>query len=164
MPDKVVVENNSLGKCTPLTCKAIVDPLEGGGGIIGGGGRGGGGSTKPANTANAAKEPVRFIEGVTVKDIKTGQTFSGTVDLKPTLDRIASGGTNPHRNDGSVFKNLPDRTTGNSGLPTQPTGYYKEYVHPTPNISGPGPQRVIVGQNGEAYYTNDHYTTFIKIR
>ncbi|WET14953.1 ribonuclease domain-containing protein [Yersinia intermedia] len=135
-----------------------------GGGIRGGGGRGGGGSTKPVNTANATKESVRFIEGVTVKDIKTGQSFSGTVDLKPTLDRISSGGTYPHRNDGSVFKNLPDRTTGVSGLPTQSAGYYKEYVHSTPNISGPGPQRIIVGQNGEAYYTNDHYKTFIKIR
>uniref|UniRef100_UPI001C937AFB VENN motif pre-toxin domain-containing protein n=1 Tax=Yersinia similis TaxID=367190 RepID=UPI001C937AFB len=116
------------------------------------------------NPVNVAKNPVRFIEGVTVKDIKTGQTFSGTVDLKPTLDRIASGGTYPHRNDGTVFKNLPDRDTSKIGLPSQPIGYYKEYVHPTPNISGPGPQRVIVGKNGEAYYTNDHYKTFIKIK
>lgn len=128
---------------------------------IGGAIAGGRGSAKPVHIAN---ESVRFIEGVTVKDIKTGQTFSGTVDLKPTLDRIASGGTNPHRNDGSVFKNLPDRITGQSGLPIHPTGYYKEYVQPTPNISGPGPQRIIVGQSGEAYYTNDHYKTFIKIR
>ena len=153
---KGVAENNALGKCTSLTCKVIVDPLEGG--------RGGRGSAKPVNTADVTKEPVRFIEGVTVKDIKTGQTFSGTVDLKPTLDRIASGGTYAHRNDGSVFKNLPDKITGKSGLPTQPAGYYNEYVHPTPNISGPGPQRIIVGGNGEAYYTNDHYKTFIKIR
>lgn len=62
------------------------------------------------------------------------------------------------------LKNLPDRATGKSGLPTQPTGYYKEYVNPIPNMSGPGPQRVIVGKNGEAYYTSDHYKTFIKIR
>ncbi|MEQ9968626.1 hemagglutinin repeat-containing protein [Pectobacterium carotovorum] len=124
------------------------------------GGMGKGGKT----SENSVKNPVRFIEGVTVKDIKTGQIFSGTVDLKPTLDRIASGGVYPHRNDGTVFKNLPDRGTGKIGLPSQPIGYYKEYVHPTPNISGPGPQRVIVGQSGEAYYTNDHYKTFIKIR
>ncbi|CAI1156762.1 VENN motif pre-toxin domain-containing protein [Serratia quinivorans] len=38
---KNAVENNALGKCSPLTCKSIVDPLEGGGGVIGGGGRGG---------------------------------------------------------------------------------------------------------------------------
>ncbi|WP_308455322.1 VENN motif pre-toxin domain-containing protein [Pectobacterium odoriferum] len=124
------------------------------------GGMGKGGKT----SENSVKNPVRFIEGVTVKDIKTGQIFSGTVDLKPTLERIASGGAYPHRNDGTVFKNLPDRGTGKIGLPSQPIGYYKEYVHPTPNISGPGPQRVIVGQSGEAYYTNDHYKTFIKIR
>ncbi|MBB1225857.1 hypothetical protein EPG66_00010 [Pantoea pleuroti] len=31
-------------------------------------------------------------------------------------------------------------------------------------MSGPGPLRIIVGQNGEAYYTNDHYKTFIKVR
>ncbi|UPY93328.1 hemagglutinin repeat-containing protein [Pectobacterium sp. 21LCBS03] len=124
-----------------------------------------GGMSKGGKTSeNSVKNPVRFIEGVKVKDIKTGQTFSGTVDLKPTLDRIASGGAYPHRNDGTVFKNLPDRGTGKIGLPSQPIGYYKEYVHPTPNISGPGPQRIIVGQSGEAYYTNDHYKTFIKIR
>ncbi|UUE59798.1 hypothetical protein L0Y24_10980 [Pectobacterium aroidearum] len=116
------------------------------------------------NPEKSVKNPVRFIEGVTVKDIKTGQVFSGTIDLKPTLDRIASGGAYPHRNDGTVFKNLPDRGTGKIGLPSQPIGYYKEYVHPTPNILGPGPQRIIVGQNGEAYYTNDHYKTFMKIR
>ncbi|MEN4580156.1 hemagglutinin repeat-containing protein [Pantoea agglomerans] len=174
---KNAVENNTLGsdddddefklehgnrpvKIISFTPKRIgvVDDdgdVKGMGGIISGG---------VAKAVNAAKEPVRFIEGVTVKDIKSGQTFTGTVDLKPTLDRIASGGTNPHKNDGSVFRNQPDRTTGVSGLPTQPNGYYKEYVHPTPNISGPGPQRIIVGQNGEAYYTNDHYKTFIKIR
>ncbi|CNI97436.1 adhesin/hemagglutinin [Yersinia frederiksenii] len=37
---KNAVENNALGKCSPLTCKALVDPLEGGGGIVGGGGVG----------------------------------------------------------------------------------------------------------------------------
>lgn len=119
-----LVENNALlpkGSCTPLTCKDIVDPFSGGGGgggIAGGGSRGGGTSTKPSNATSLPKDTIRFIEGVTVKDIKKGQTFSGTVDLKPTLDRIANGGTYPHRNDGSVFKNLPDRTTGKSGLPT----------------------------------------------
>ncbi|WP_081325944.1 ribonuclease domain-containing protein [Pantoea agglomerans] len=77
---------------------------------------------------------------------------------------MTSGGKYPLKNNFSVFRNYPDRTTGISGLPKQPNGYYKEYVHPTPDIPRPGPQRIIVGQNGEAYYTNDHYKTFIKIR
>jgi len=46
----------------------------------------------------------------------------------------------------------------------EPAGYYTEYVHPTPGISGPGPQRIVVGKQGETYYTNDHYKTFIKIK
>lgn len=107
---------------------------------------------------------IRFIDNVNVVDIKTGERFTGTVDLKPTLDRIISGEKYPHRNDGSIFQNRPDKLTGETGLPPQPLGYYKEYVHPTPNIQGPGPQRIITGERGEIYYTNDHYKTFIKIK
>ncbi|CAG0970536.1 hypothetical protein ARNL5_01648, partial [Anaerolineae bacterium] len=35
--------------------------------------------------------PTRFIHNVRVVDRRTGRVFQGTVDLKPTLDRIASG-------------------------------------------------------------------------
>src|SRR5699024_935880 len=49
-----------------------------------------------ASNISKPNEPIRFIDGVTVKDIKTGQSYSGTVDLKPTIDRIQSGGTYPH--------------------------------------------------------------------
>lgn len=45
-----------------------------------------------------------------------------------------------------------------------PVGYYTEYVHPTPGILGPGPQRIVVGQGGEMYYTADHYKTFIPFK
>lgn len=107
---------------------------------------------------------IRFIDNVNVVDIKTGERFTGTVDLKPTLDRIINGEKYPHRNDGSIFQNRPDKLTGETGLPPQPLGYYKEYVHPTPNIQGPGPQRIITGEKGEIYYTNDHYKTFIRIK
>jgi guanyl-specific ribonuclease Sa len=79
-------------------------------------------------------------------------------DLKPTLDRIQSGGSFPHRNDGSIFANKEGL------LPAKPAGYYREYVHPTPGVSGAGPQRVIAGQGGEMYYTPDHYQTFVPIK
>ncbi|WP_333903629.1 ribonuclease domain-containing protein, partial [Achromobacter insolitus] len=104
-----------------------------------------------------AKEPTRFIDGVKVVDQKTGQVLQGTVDLGPTLDRIKSGGSYPHRNDGSIFQNRA------RDLPPKPAGYYTEYVHPTPGVSGPGPQRIVVGKGGEMYYTADHYRTFIQI-
>ncbi len=43
-------------------------------------------------------------------------------------------------------------------------GYYREYVRPTPGVSGPGPQRIVVGRGGEMYYTSDHYQTFIPLQ
>jgi filamentous hemagglutinin len=102
---------------------------------------------------------VRFIDGVTVVDRRTGTTLTGTVDLKPTLDRIRDGVPHPHRNDGSIFGNREGL------LPNKPNGYYNEYVHPTPGMSdtNPGAQRIIKGQGGEMYYTPDHYGTFIPI-
>lgn len=78
-------------------------------------------------------------------------------DLQPRLNRIKAGGKLPHRNDGAVFKNREGL------LPNKPPGYYREYVHPTPGISGPGAQRVVAGQGGEVYYTPDHYNTFIPV-
>ncbi|WP_167659693.1 MULTISPECIES: ribonuclease domain-containing protein [unclassified Pseudomonas] len=74
------------------------------------------------------------------------------------MDRIKSGGSFPHRNDGSIFQNRA------SDLPQKPAGYYTEYVHPTPGIAGSGPQRIVVGKGGEMYYTADHYKTFIPIK
>lgn len=74
------------------------------------------------------------------------------------LNRIASGGKFPHRNDGSIFKNLEGL------LPEQNTGFYREFVHPTPGVAGPGPMRIVTGQNGQMWFTPDHYKTFIPIR
>lgn len=87
-----------------------------------------------------------------------------TIDLTPVLRRIAEGrslaqdGFPPHAGDGSVFLNLTDRQAGRPPLPEQPRGYYVEYVVP-PNDRArwPGPQRLIVGRRGEAYYSPDHY-------
>ena len=44
-------------------------------------------------------------------------------------------------------------------LPSRPEGYYREFVHPTPGVRGPGPQRVVQGQGGELFYSPDHYGT-----
>lgn len=99
------------------------------------------------------------VSGVRIVDIHTGKTVNvHTVDLRPTLERIASGVKNSHRNDGSVFRNSARK------LPKQPTGYYHEYVVPTEGIRGPGPQRLVMGREGEIYYTCDHYESFIELK
>ena len=86
------------------------------------------------------------------------------VDLSRTLRRIADGkslrdaGLPNHDGDGTVFLNLTDRSAGRRPLPDKPRGYYVEYVNPPrKGVRWPGPERVIVGRGGEAYYSPDHY-------
>ncbi len=78
-------------------------------------------------------------------------------EVYSTLERVRAGQSFPHRNDGSTFQNREGL------LPIKPDGYYREWVHPTPGIAGPGQQRVVTGQGGEVYYTPDHYRTFIPL-
>ena len=92
----------------------------------------------------------------TIRDLDGRVVFQGNVDLQPTLDRIANGKTS-HGHDGTTFQNREHR------LPSRLSGYYKEYVHPTPKLSGPGPQRIIVGKDGDVWYTPNHYKTFVRI-
>ena len=110
-------------------------------------------SAEPAEAAPAAEVP-----NVTLRDLDGKVVFHGTVDVQSTLDRIAAGKRLSYRNDGSTFENRERR------LPRKPSGYYREYVHPTPSLAGPGPQRFVVGEQGEVYYTPDHYRTFKRIR
>jgi ribonuclease T1 len=84
--------------------------------------------------------------------------YRGDVDLSPTLDRINRGVRLRFSHDGIVFENREKR------LPIEPAGYYHEFVHPTPDDSGPGGQRVVLGRKGEVYYSPDHYRTFRRVR
>jgi len=97
-------------------------------------------------------------KGVTQLSTRFVSTSKGVADLQPTLNRIASGGKFPHRNDGSIFKNFEGL------LPKQNAGFYREFFHPTSGITGPGPMRIVTGQNGGMWFTPDHYKTFIPIR
>ena len=82
---------------------------------------------------------------------------SKDLNLDLSVQRIQNKESYPHKNDGAVFKN-------NEGYlpPSKDPNYYREYVHPTPGVKGPGPQRIITGSRGEWYYTPDHYKTFIR--
>ena len=84
--------------------------------------------------------------------------FRGDVDVGPTLDRIDRGQRLRFSHDGIVFQNREKR------LPIKPSGYYREFIHPTKGESGPGGQRVVIGRDGEAYYSPDHYRTFQRVR
>lgn len=109
-------------------------------------------------SAPAINEDALQVSQVVVRDLEGRVVYRGTVDLTETLQRIEQRRRLEYHNDGSTFANREGR------LPGKPAGYYKEYVHPTPGLAGPGPQRIVVGAEGEAYYTPDHYRTFKKLR
>jgi filamentous hemagglutinin len=77
----------------------------------------------------------------------------GTIDVRPTVEAIETGQLAPR----DTFLNREGL------LPSKPSGYYQEFVQPTPGVSGAGPQRIVRGQGGELYYTPDHYKTFIRL-
>jgi ribonuclease T1 len=80
------------------------------------------------------------------------------VEAQETLDLVDRGGPFPYRRDGVVFMNREGR------LPARERGYWHEYTVPTPGAQDRGARRLVVGREGEAYYTPDHYRTFRKIR
>jgi guanyl-specific ribonuclease Sa len=111
-------------------------------------------SERPEESENSVRTE---IKGAVIRNQDGRVIFRGTVDLSETLARIKRGEQDSHPNDGSIFQNREKR------LPKQPSGYYREWVHPTPGQRGPGPQRVVTGKKGEIYYTPDHYETFERL-
>lgn len=78
--------------------------------------------------------------------------------VQATLALIDSGGPFPYTKDGTVFSNREGR------LPKKPSGYYLEYTVETPGSPDRGARRIVAGQDGETYYTSDHYDSFVRIR
>lgn len=71
-----------------------------------------------------------------------------------TLALIESDGPFPYDRDGVVFENREGI------LPDQYEGYYHEYTVETPGSDDRGARRIITGEGGEVFYTEDHYDSF----
>ena len=106
----------------------------------------------------APPSAVLVVRDVTVRDTDGRIAWRGDIDLQPHLARIEAGERDPHRTDGGVFGNREGL------LPARPAAYYREYVVRTPGITHAGPQRLVIGKDGEVFYTYDHYRTFQRIR
>jgi ribonuclease T1 len=74
-----------------------------------------------------------------------------------TLRLIDARGPFPYRQDGAVFENREGI------LPEADRGYYHEYTVETPGSADRGARRIVVGKQGEAYWTDDHYASFRRI-
>jgi len=79
-------------------------------------------------------------------------------EARQTLELIKSNGPFPHRQDGTTFGNREKR------LPLRANGYYREYTVKTPGAKDRGARRIVAGNGGEFYYTEDHYRSFSRIR
>jgi ribonuclease T1 len=100
-----------------------------------------------------------ILKNQTIYDLDGRVAYKGDIDLRPVLKRIQNGQRDNHRNDGVVHRNREGK------LPRQnDPEYYREYVVRTPGLRSVGPQRLIIGKGGEAYYTPDHYRTFIRVK
>ncbi|MFD3719447.1 ribonuclease domain-containing protein [Streptomyces sp. NPDC058674] len=73
---------------------------------------------------------------------------------RDVLALIDEGGPYPYRQDGTVFGNFE------KALPRQKRGYYREYTVRTPGERDRGARRIVTGDGGEFFYTDDHYETF----
>ena len=77
--------------------------------------------------------------------------------IAEALAAIDAGEPLPHAEDGQTFQNREGL------LPAQPAGYYREYTVETPGSPDRGARRLVIGNGGETYYTDDHYASFTRI-
>lgn len=90
-----------------------------------------------------------FASGIAVRELPQ--------EARQTLALIKAGGPFPYPKDGSVFGNREGL------LPKRNRGYYREYTVKTPGAKDRGARRIVAGNSGEYYYTDDHYRSFRRI-
>jgi ribonuclease T1 len=112
-------------------------------------------SAKSKTATTVAKESPGANAG------KSGLSMVKASALPPeariTLKLIDANGPFPFSRDGVVFNNLEKI------LPKQAKGYYHEYTVVTPGSKDRGARRIIAGEKGERFYTDDHYASFKEV-
>lgn len=79
------------------------------------------------------------------------------LEAQETIALIDSDGPFPFYKDGATFQNR-ERL-----LPRRANGYYREYTVITPWEDDRGARRIVAGDEGELYYTDDHYASFREV-
>jgi ribonuclease T1 len=112
---------------------------------------------------------VLVVAGWTVRELVTDDASGGgsglpvralselPAEAAGTWRLIEKGGPFPYREDGTVFGNR-ERL-----LPAEKPGYYREYTVGTPGSEDRGARRIVTGSEGELYYTEDHYSSFVVV-
>ena len=108
-------------------------------------------SRPPRTTAPRTTAPRPRCADITFETVDVGDLPGEALD---TLTLITSGGPYPYRQDDGVFSNRE------KVLPKRPKGYYREYTVVTPGSDDRGARRIIAGECGDQWYTDDHYASF----
>jgi ribonuclease T1 len=115
---------------------------------------------RPTNTPRPTEQPTPTANAPPVQRASDLPTIDYD-DLPPqahdTIALIESDGPFPYSRDGVTFQNR-ERI-----LPRHPEGYYREYTVITPGSDDRGARRIVAGDAGEMYYTDDHYDSFREI-
>lgn len=123
-------------------------------------------SVAPSRTPSPTPGPTRTPESTPVEGgggfDDDGIAYVDLADLPPeaaeTVELIDAGGPFPYPGkDGSTFGNFEGI------LPDRERGYYAEYTVETPGLDHRGARRIIAGDGGELYWTEDHYESFERI-
>ncbi len=110
---------------------------------------------QPTPTANAPPSPTPAP--ARASDLPTIAYAELPPEAHDTIALIESDGPFPFSRDGATFQNR-ERL-----LPRHPEGYYREYTVITPGARDRGARRIVTGDGGEMYYTDDHYASFREI-
>jgi ribonuclease T1 len=100
---------------------------------------------------------VAAVAGPGLVDGLTGTDDDEHAAIAGVLAAVESGQPLPYAEDGTTFENREGL------LPPQPLGYYREYTVATPGSPDRGARRLVIGQAGDTWYTNDHYASFGQI-
>lgn len=126
------------------------------------------GDQPPAPSAGTAQAPSAGAASASASTSASGGPSAGTrAGPSPTSEQgqaiarvlaaINSGAPSPYSEDGGTFENREGH------LPSQPLGYYREYTVETPGSPDRGARRLVIGQQGDTWYTSDHYSSFERI-
>ncbi|MET9570652.1 ribonuclease domain-containing protein [Streptomyces virginiae] len=114
-----------------------------------------GGSAEPSAASSAASSAVAPDAGPSwARGMAVVRADVLPRQARDVLALIDKGGPYPYRQDGTVFGNFE------KVLPRQKRGYYHEFTVRTPGERDRGARRIVTGEGGEFYYTDDHYETF----
>lgn len=123
-------------------------------------------SSAPSPVSTVSDSETGDVEFSAATDDSSSQPrFDGPIidvsELPPeaidTLLLIDANGPYPYSKDGSTFQNREGR------LPDHDQGYYAEFTVETPGSRDRGARRIVAGDDGELWYTDDHYDSFREI-